>query len=83
MREGNLIGTVEDNGVFPVDPSQRDPLAGSESAELSYTKQRLQLLSHKLGNKRIAYWELKEGERSAGTRVEVLLDEDRALEFCS
>ena len=75
MREEKLIGTVEDNGMFPVIPKESDHPEGSESTEQRFTKQRLQLLSHKLGNKRITYWELKEGERSAGTRVEVLLVE--------
>ncbi len=75
MRDGKLIGTVEDNGVFPVVRNERDRPDESESAELRFSKQRLQLLSHKLGNERITYWELKEGERSAGTRVEVWLSE--------
>lgn len=75
VRDGKLIGTVEDNGVFPAVSNERDHVDASESAELRFTKQRLQLLSHELGNKRITYWELKEGERSAGTRVEVLLGE--------
>lgn len=75
MRDGKLIGTVQDNGVFPAVTNQSDRPDGSESAALKFIEQRLQLLSHKLGNERITYWELKEGERSAGTRVEVILGE--------
>lgn len=76
MRDGKLMVIVEDNGVFPVEMARPAHTEGSESAELRYTKHRLQRLSQQLGNKRIAYWELKEGERSAGTRVEVRLSEE-------
>ncbi|MBK9598836.1 MAG: histidine kinase [Flavobacteriales bacterium] len=74
LRDGKLIGTVEDNGVGRDAAPEREHPDGSASVGLQLTSERLQLLTYKLGGaERIVFTDLKEDERAMGTRVEVVL----------
>lgn len=75
-RDGMLIATVEDNGVLSNAPAQSEHPERRESEELRSTTKSQQMIAHELGgSKLVRYTELKDGERSVGTRVELVLSE--------
>ena len=73
---GKLIALVEDNGVGRDAAPKREHPDGSASIGLQLTSERLQLLAFKLGGTgKLAYTDLKDGDRPTGTRVELVLSE--------
>ncbi len=76
LRAGQVICAVADDGVGREVAPKRSHADGSASVGLQLTSERLQLLAYKLeGTGRIAFTDLKEGDRPIGTRVEVVLTE--------
>ncbi|MEZ4739885.1 MAG: histidine kinase [Flavobacteriales bacterium] len=75
-QQGELICTIEDNGVGRDAAPDRAHSDGSPSMGLQLTTERLQLLAFKLeGTGRIRFTDLKTGSAPAGTKVEVVLSD--------
>lgn len=75
-RNGQVVCTVQDNGVGRAAAPLRPHPDGSASLGVQLTNERLQLLAYKLeGTGRITITDLVEGDKAIGTRVEVVLNE--------